>query len=135
MGLAAPVKQTLVVLIILLATVDAFFPAPFGLETRSLSAESLLSSVPYGVALVFIILAIPLIWKRPKIGSLVGILAAILNDTGILLDQLGFVVPGQPPPLGVTTFQAIDVALSVVLIVLCYRSYTFRQVSSPSRNG
>lgn len=116
-------KWTLIVLAIALASWVAYFPSPYGLETRPISSTSLIFGIPFFVGLVLNIAAIPVLWRRPRTGSLLAVLLGIAFIIGILFDQAGLVVPGQTPPLIVTAFQVEGVVLSILLIALGYTSF------------
>ncbi len=64
--------------VILLLTVLEF-PPPLGFETRPQTNVSPLWLVFFLVILFSEIAALPLLYKRPKPGALLGILAVILN--------------------------------------------------------
>ncbi|MDA4129083.1 MAG: hypothetical protein OK422_06495 [Thaumarchaeota archaeon] len=123
MGLPSTARRSLILLIVLLVSWDAYFPSPFGFETRPIASTSLIFGIPFFVALFLNILAIPVLWKRPRIGSVFGILTAALMVLGVALDQTGFVVPGQLPPAIISAFEAIDVILSALVIKSCYTTY------------
>src|SRR5712664_3111650 len=113
---SGPAKWTLIVLAVDLVSWVAYFPAPYGLETRPISSTSPIFGFPFFVALALNIAAIPVLWWKPKVASLLAILLAIFFIVGILLDQAGLVVPGQTPPLVVTAFQVEGTVLSVLLL-------------------
>src|SRR6267378_3090296 len=70
-------KWALLVLIVDLVSWFAYFPAPYGLETRPISSTSLIFGIPFFLALLLNIAAIPILWRRPKIGSLLTLVLGI----------------------------------------------------------
>src|SRR6266581_2768322 len=73
------------------------FPPPVGIETRPQSHVSLIWLVYFVVVLIVEIAAIPMIYRRPSVGGVLGILAAILNILFILADQAHLLQPEVAP--------------------------------------
>ncbi|MEK7156179.1 MAG: hypothetical protein AAB790_00010 [Patescibacteria group bacterium] len=92
------------------------FPPPIGFETRPQDNVSLLWLAYFLVILIAEIAAIPLIYKRPKIGAYVAITAAVLNILFVIADQIHLLQPEAATPL----YSAIEGAGVVVSIALAY---------------
>jgi hypothetical protein len=114
-------------LIVDLVSWVAYFPAPYGLETRPISSTSPIFGIPFFIALALNIAAIPILWRKPKVGSPLTLVLGIAFISGILLDQAGLVVPGLAPPLVVTAFQVEGAVLSILLLV--FGTMTYRQTN------
>ncbi|MFA6250430.1 MAG: hypothetical protein WC686_02875 [Candidatus Shapirobacteria bacterium] len=94
------------------------FPAPIGFETRPQGNVSLLWLVLFLCILVTEIASIPLVLKRPKIGSKLAFFAAVLNIFQIIADQLHLMQP-EVAPLGYTL---LEYSVGVVSLFLIYYS-------------
>jgi len=66
------------------------------------------------------IAAIPLIFKRPKMGAKFAIVAGALNITQIFADQLHLMQP-EVAPLGYTLLEYSDGLVSIVLIYFAWK--------------
>lgn len=131
MALSRAAKWTLIVLVVDLVSWDAYFPTPYGLETRPISSTSPIFGIPFFFAFALNFVAIPILWWRQRLGSLLVVLLGITFLFGILLDQAGLVVPGQTPPLAVSVFQIEGALLSVLLLILGTVIYRRTTPSSP----
>jgi hypothetical protein len=129
--LSRAAKWTFVVLAVELVSWDAYFPAPYGLETRPISNISPVFGIPFYLAFALNIAAIPILWWRPRMGSPLVLLLGIVFLLGIPLDQAGLVVPGLTPPPAVTAFQVEGAVLSVLLLLLGTALIRERSPSSP----
>ena len=96
------------------------FPPPIGFETRSQANVSPLWSVPFLAIWITEIAAIPLIFKRPKMGAKFAIVAGALNVILILADQLHLMQP-EVAPLGYTLLEYSDGLVSIVLIYFAWK--------------
>lgn len=109
-----------IVAIIILTVLE--FPAPVGFETRPQN------NVPIGWLFFFLaivvteIATIPLIFRKPKVGSIFGILAGSLNILQVIADQLHLMQP-EVAPLGYTLLEYSVAIVSVVLIYLSLQIY------------
>jgi hypothetical protein len=90
------------------------FPPPIGFETRPQSDVSPFWLVFFVVILVAEITAIPLIYKRPKLGGELAILAATLNILQVLADQNHLMQP-QVAPFGYSVLEGMVVMASLAL--------------------
>ena len=91
------------------------FPQPIGFETRPQSDVSPIWLVFFLVILVVEIATIPLIYKIQRIGSGLGILAAILNILQVIADQAHLMQP-EVAPLGYSLLESMVVIASVALV-------------------
>jgi len=105
-----------VVAIIILTILE--FPAPVGFETRPQDNVSMGWLFFFFTIVVTEIATIPLIFKKPKLGSIFGIMAGTLNILQVIADQLHLMQP-EVAPLGYTL---IEYAVALVSIVLIYLS-------------
>jgi hypothetical protein len=117
------VKWTIITVGVSLVSWVAYFPSPYGLETRPIDALSPIFGIPFAVGLVLNLILIPILWKSPRIGSILTILLGFLFIIGVVFDQAGLAVPGLLPPPLVSVFQVEGIVLSVLLIVLGARVY------------
>ena len=101
-----------VVAILILTILE--FPAPFGFETRPQADVSPLWLVLFIAILGLEIAAIPLIYGRPRLGSEIGILAAVLNVVQVIADQAHLMQP-EVAPLGYSLLEGSVVVASVAL--------------------
>lgn len=90
------------------------FPPPLGFETRPQSDVSPFWLLFFVVILVVEIAAIPLIYKRPKIGGELAILAATLNILQVLADQNHLMQP-EIAPFGYSVLEGMVVIASLAL--------------------
>jgi hypothetical protein len=98
---------------------------PIGIETRPQSNVSLIWLAYFVVVLVVEIATIPLIYRRPRLAGVVGILAAILNILFVVADQVHLLQP-EVAPFNYSVLQGITVITSIVLV---YFSWTVSQSS------
>ena len=101
------------------------FPPPVGIETRPQSHVSLIWLVYFVVVLIVEIAAIPMIYRRPSVGGVLGILAAILNILFILADQAHLLQP-EVAPFSYFLLQSVTVIAS---LALAYFSSVIRQTA------
>lgn len=101
------------VLAILVLTVLEF-PPPIGFETRPQNDVSMAWLVFFLVILVVDIVTVPLVYRRPRIGGVVGPLAALLNIVQVIADQAHLMQP-EVAPLGYSVLEGLVVVASVAL--------------------
>jgi hypothetical protein len=94
--------------------------SPIGLETRSQANVSPLWLILSLAILITEIAAIPLIFKRPKMGAKFAIVAGALNIILIFADQLHLLQP-EVAPLGYTLLEYSDGLVSIVLIYFAWK--------------
>jgi hypothetical protein len=90
------------------------FPPPIGFETRPQSDVSPFWLVFFFVILIVEIAAIPLIYKRSKIGGELAILAATFNILQVLADQNHLMQP-EVVPFGYSILEGMVVMASLAL--------------------
>lgn len=117
-----------VVAIIILTILE--FPAPVGFETRPQN------NVPIGWLFFFLtiviteISTIPLIIKKPKLGSIFGITAGVLNILQVIADQLHLMQP-EVAPLG---YKLLEYSVAFISLILIYFSLTIVTLLVARRN-
>jgi hypothetical protein len=104
---------------ILLITVLEF-PPPIGFETRPQSDVSSFWLVFFVAILIVEITAIPTIYKRPKVGGVLGILAATLNILQVLADQNHLMQP-EVAPFGYSVLEGMVVIASLTLAYFSWK--------------
>ncbi|HAI22834.1 MAG: hypothetical protein UV37_C0004G0048 [Candidatus Collierbacteria bacterium GW2011_GWA1_42_60] len=104
-----------VIVIIVLTVLE--FPAPVGFETRPQDNVSLGWLILFLLIVITEIATIPLILKKPKLGSIFGIIAGSLNILQVIADQLHLMQP-EVAPLRYSLLEYSVAAVSVVLIYL-----------------
>lgn len=109
-----------VILILILTVLE--FPAPIGFETRPQNNVSLGWLFFFLTILITEIATIPLILKKPKLGSVFGIIAGSLNIMQVIADQLHLLQP-EVAPLGYTI---LELSVAVISIGLIYLSIKIR---------
>jgi hypothetical protein len=100
------------------------FPPPIGFETRPQDNVSLLWLAYFFIILIAEISAIPLIYKRPKLGAYFAITAAVLNILFVIADQIHLLQPEVATPL----YSAIEYAGAIVSVVLAYFAWKVRRL-------
>ncbi|EKD53578.1 MAG: hypothetical protein ACD_61C00010G0007 [uncultured bacterium] len=93
------------------------FPAPVGFETRPQDNVSMGWLFFFLTIVVTEIATIPLILKKPKLGSVFGIIAGSLNILQVIADQLHLMQP-EVAPLGYTLLELAVATISIGLIYL-----------------
>jgi len=91
-----------------------------GFEPRSQANVSPLWLTLFLAVLITEIAAIPLIFKRPKMGAKFAIVAGALNIIQIFADQLHLMQP-EVAPLGYTLLEYSDGLVSIVLIYFAWK--------------
>ncbi|MCR4283118.1 MAG: hypothetical protein NUV72_08850, partial [Bauldia sp.] len=90
------------------------FPPPIGFESRPQDDVSLFWLAFFVVILVVELAAIAMIYLRPRVGGLLGILAAILNVLQAIADQTHMMQP-EVAPFGYLVLEDLVVLASLVL--------------------
>lgn len=106
------------ILAILILTILEF-PAPIGFETRPQNNVSIFWLAFFLIILISEIASIPLIYKKPRLGGIFGIIAAVLNILQVLADQFHLMQP-EIAPIG---YLMLEYAVALVSIVLFYFSW------------
>jgi hypothetical protein len=116
-------KGVLASIIAILVLTVLEFPPPIGFETRPQSDVSPVWLTFFLIILIVEIATIPMIYKRQRIGSGLGILAAILNILQVIADQAHLMQP-EVAPLGYSVLEGMVVMAS---LALAYFSWSARQ--------
>lgn len=101
------------------------FPAPIGFETRSQSDVSVVWFLLFLAILGFEISAMMLIFKRPKLGAPLAIVAAGLNLFQIVADQVHLMQP-EVAPLG---YSLLEYSVGVLALALVYFAWKVRKIT------
>lgn len=91
------------------------FPPPLGFETRPQSGVSMYWLVFFLTIVVVEIAAIPLVFKKPGLGKMFAIAAAILNILQVIADQAHLLQP-EVAPLGYSMLEGTVVLFSLTII-------------------
>ena len=111
-----------IILIFILTVLE--FPAPLGFETRPQGDVSLFWLAFFLIILIEIA-TIPLIFKSPKIGSIFGLVAGILNIFQVIADQMHLMQP-EVAPLGYSLLEGGVVIISLALIYFSWKVHQFK---------
>lgn len=95
------------------------FPAPIGFETRPQVGVSMFWLIFFLMILITELAAIPLIFKRPKLGAKLAICAAILNILQISADQLHLMQP-EVASLG---YNLLEYSVGICSLILIYLAW------------
>lgn len=98
------------------------FPAPLGFETRPQDNVSLVWLFFFLLIVVTEIAALPLVFKKPKFGSFLGITAGIFNILQVIADQFHLMQP-EIAPIGYTLLEFLVVIFSLMLIYFSLQVY------------
>lgn len=109
-----------VVAVIILTILE--FPAPVGFETRPQDNVSMGWLLFFLTIVITEIATIPLVFKKPNLGSMFGIIAGSLNILQVVADQLHLMQP-EVAPLGYTLLEYSVALVSIVLIYLSLQVY------------
>jgi hypothetical protein len=104
---------------------------PIGLETRPLSALASYALVPLflaGTILDFVSLI--LIFKKPRVAAITGIVAAIEYVFLAPGDQAKIFFVGVPVPVGITINEIVALAASIVVLMVAPMVYLANKKSS-----
>ncbi|MCL5438659.1 MAG: hypothetical protein M1268_01575 [Patescibacteria group bacterium] len=93
------------------------FPAPIGFETRTQGNVSIVWLFFFLTIVITEIATIPLMFKKPKLGSIFGIAVGVLNILQVIADQLHLMQP-EVAPLGYTLLEFTVAAISAGIIYL-----------------
>jgi len=117
------------VIVILILTVLEF-PPPIGFETRPQSNVSVFWLAFFIVILIVEIATIPVIYRRPSVGGGLGILAAILNISQVLADQVHLMQP-EVAPFGYSILEGMVVTASVALACFSWAARQAARMPAP----
>lgn len=110
------------IIIILILTILEF-PQPVGFETRPQDHVSIFWLFFFLTILITEILALILISKRPRLGTIFAISAAVLNIFQIFADQLHLMQP-EVAPLG---YSLLEYSVGLISLSLIYFAWKVRK--------
>ena len=100
-------------------SVCGFLFTPAGLETRPLSALRSYGLIPFFLAgTILDIASLILIFKKPRIAAVTGIVAAIMYVFLAPGDQAEIFFVGVPVPVGITINEIVALIASIVVLLL-----------------
>ncbi len=100
-------------------SVCGFLFTPAGLETRPLSALRSYALIPVFLAgTILDIASLILIFKKPRIAAVTGIVAAIMYVFLAPGDQAEIFFVGVPVPVGITINEIVALIASIVVLLL-----------------
>ena len=100
-------------------SVCGFLFTPAGLETRPLSALRSYALVPFFLSTTVLDLAsLILIFKKPRIAIITGVVAAISYIYLAPLDQAELFFVGITVPLAITTNEMVALLASIIVLLL-----------------
>jgi len=114
-----------VVVILILTVLE--FPPPIGFETRPQSDVSSFWLVFFLAIVVVEVATIPLIYRRPGVGRMFGVLAATLNILQIIADQAHLMQP-EVAPFG---YSVLEGMVGVASLALAYFSWMVMAARGP----
>jgi hypothetical protein len=104
---------------------------PIGLETRPLSALASYALVPLFVAgTILDFVSLILIFKKPRIAAITGIVAAIEYVFLAPGDQAKIFFVGMPVPVGITINEIVALVASIVVLTVAPMVYLANRKSS-----
>ena len=115
-------------------SVCGFLFTPAGLETRPLSALRSYALIPFFLSTTVLdIASLILIFKKPRIATITGVVAAISYIYLAPLDQAELFFIGTPVPLAITINEMVALAASIIVLLRAPMVYVVeRQASKPS---
>ena len=100
-------------------SVCGFLFTPIGLETRPLSALRSYALVPFFLSTTVLdVASLILIFKKPRIAAITGIVAAISYIYLTPLDQAELFFVGVPVPLAITINEMVALLASIIVLLL-----------------
>ena len=114
-------------------SVCGFLFTPAGLETRPLSALRSYALIPFFLAgTILDIASLILIFKKPRIGAIIGVVAAIEYVFLASGDQAEFFFVGVSVPVGITVTEIVALIASIVVLLFAPMVYLANRKSSKS---
>lgn len=115
-------------------SICGFLFTPVGLETRPLSALRSYALIPLFLAgTILDIASLVLIFKKPRIAAITGIVAAIMYVFLAPGDQAEVFFVGVPVPIGITINEIVALIASIVVLLFAPIVYLAnRESSKPS---
>ena len=114
-------------------SICGFLFTPAGLETRPLSALRSYALIPFFLAgTILDIASLILIFKKPRIAAVTGIVAAIMYVFLAPGDQAEIFFVGVPVPVGITINEIVALIASIVVLLFAPTVYLANRKSSKS---
>jgi hypothetical protein len=114
-------------------SVCGFLFTPAGLETRPLSALRSYALIPVFLAgTILDIASLILIFKKPRIAAVTGIVTAIMYVFLAPGDQAEIFLVGAPVPVGITINEIVALIASIVVLLFAPMVYLANRKSSRS---
>jgi len=114
-------------------SVCGFLFTPAGLETRPLSTLRSYALIPVFLAgTILDIASLILIFKKPRIAAVTGIVAAIMYVFLAPGDQAEIFFVGVPVPVGITINEIVALIASIVVLLFAPMVYLANRKSSKS---
>ena len=114
-------------------SVSGFLFTPAGLETRPLSALRSYALIPVFLAgTILDIASLILIFKKPRIAAVTGIVAAIIYVFLAPGDQAEIFFVGVPVPVGITINEIVALIASIVVLLFAPIVYLANRKSAKS---
>jgi len=114
-------------------SVSGFLFTPAGLETRPLSALRSYALIPVFLAgTILDIASLILIFKKPRIAAVTGIVAAIIYVFLAPGDQAEIFFVGVPVPVGITINEIVALIASIVVLLFAPTVYLANRKSAKS---
>ena len=114
-------------------SVCGFLFTPAGLETRPLSALRSYALIPFFLAgTILDIASLILIFKKPRIAAVTGIVAAIMYVFLAPGDQAEIFFVGVPVPVGITISEIVALIASIVVLLFAPMVYLANRKSAKS---
>ena len=114
-------------------SVCGFLFTPAGLETRPLSSLRSYALIPvFFAGTILDIASLILIFKKPRIAAVTGIVAAIMYVFLAPGDQAEIFFVGVPVPVGITINEIVALIVSIVVLLFAPMVYLANRKSSKS---
>jgi hypothetical protein len=112
-------------------SICGFLFTPAGLETRPLSALRSYALIPVFLAgTILDIVSLILIFKKPRIAAVTGIVAAIMYVFLAPGDQAELFFVGVPVPVGITINEIVALVASIIVLLFAPMVYLANRKSS-----
>ncbi len=126
-------NEKILVIAFAVMSVCGFLFTPAGLETRPLSALRSYALIPVFLAgTILDIASLILIFKKPRIAAVTGIVAAIMYVFLAPGDQAEIFFVGVPVPVGITINEIVALIASIVVLLFAPMVYLANRKSSKS---
>jgi hypothetical protein len=120
LGTPRNARRTAIIAIILILVITVLeFPPPIGFETRPQDDVSMGWLWLFLTILISELAAIPLLFKFPRVGAILGLIAGSLNILQVLADQFHLMQPEIAP----LYYLLMEDAVALFSLVLIYSSF------------